>query len=148
MQVSIHSLGSDVLLQEVRRAFPDSPKLAPLLAVVTMQFCGAARQLMLQKLQQQQQQDMLQAQAQQRQVMAAPSLPAAASCSTSHVLDKLTGTSAWAAADCAGDGCGGRHDGNSSSSSSSCLCSAADMDAMLEVFLGWQQGMCEHIVGR
>lgn len=54
MQISIHSLGSDVLMHEVRRAFPDSPRLAPLTAVVTFQFCGTAKQLMLQQWRQQQ----------------------------------------------------------------------------------------------
>jgi hypothetical protein len=43
MEYSIHSLGSDLLQQEVKAVFPDAPRGSALLACVTFQFSGAAR---------------------------------------------------------------------------------------------------------
>lgn len=119
MQVSIHSMGADMLLQEVRRAFPDSPRLAPLLAVVTFQFCGAAKAHMLHALQQQQQ---LQPQQPQQQ-------PAPADDSCCHGC--TTGSAA----------CGG-------AVGSPGLCADADMQHMLAVFLTWQQAVYNYITSR
>lgn len=75
IQISVHSLGSDVLVNSVRRAFPDCPRLAPLTAVVTFQFCGQTQQVMLQqqqglRSQQQQQHSLQQGQHIQHQMLA------------------------------------------------------------------------------
>lgn len=43
LEYSIHSLGSDLLQQEVKAVFPDAPRGSALLACVTFQFSGAAR---------------------------------------------------------------------------------------------------------
>eukprot|EP01023_Acetabularia_acetabulum_P015069 TRINITY_DN17314_c0_g1_i2.p2 TRINITY_DN17314_c0_g1~~TRINITY_DN17314_c0_g1_i2.p2 ORF type:complete len:219 (+),score=32.63 TRINITY_DN17314_c0_g1_i2:147-803(+) len=37
MEISVHSLGQDALLQEVQKCFPDAPTSSGLLAIVTMQ---------------------------------------------------------------------------------------------------------------
>ena len=42
LEVSIHSLGSDLLESEVRGVFPEAPRGAAVLAAVTFQFCGVA----------------------------------------------------------------------------------------------------------
>lgn len=126
MQVSIHSCGSDVLLQEVRRAFPDSPRLAPLTAVVTFQFCGQAQRIMMQHLQQQHQQH--QEQSQGWLLGSAAGINGSSSCSHSH-------SSAISAS-------------SSSNAATSCVCSSDDMAHMLEVFLHWQQQVHCYITSR
>lgn len=141
MQVSIHSMGADMLLQEVRRAFPDSPRLAPLLAVVTFQFCGTARTHMLHKLQQQQQQ-----QHGVRLPEAAVQYSSSNSGNTGSagVQDSCCPSCASGAGGCEGVGIGA----SSSSSSSSVrqgLCADADMQHMLGVFMAWQQAVYDHV---
>lgn len=138
MQVSIHSMGADMLLQEVRRAFPDSPRLAPLLAVVTFQFCGAAKAHMLQKLHQQQQQHQQQQvqlvhnqrrqQEQQQRGQEAGLDQQDSSCCSSC---------AAGSAACAG-----------AAGSPGGLCADVDMQDMLSVFLCWQQAVYDHITSR
>lgn len=151
MQVSIHSMGADMLLQEVRRAFPESPRLAPLLAVVTFQFCGVARARMLRKLlhQQghaQQQQD------QQQGCVGGQQLPAtdpqqhmgnSSSSSGSGVQHSCCPSCADSA-----DGCEGTGSGCGNSSSSQGLCGDVDMQHMLAVFMAWLQVVHHHITSR
>jgi hypothetical protein len=194
MQVSIHSLGADMLMHEVRRAFPDSPRLAPLTAVVTFQFCGSAKQLMLQQQQQQQQltapqglcwtdpsssssvrraatpADVRQQQQQQQRSMQGscqraasaplPSAPSfvrtsgAAAHSSSSKASTPEQSPAAVASGAAGDssGCPCRGDsgadGSSSDAGCSCLCSGDEMQAMLTVFMTWQQQVCSFITAR
>jgi hypothetical protein len=143
MQVSIHSMGADMLLQEVRRAFPESPRLAPLLAVLTFQFCGAARGQVMHKLQQQQQQEV------QGLTLSSPTAQQSSSSSSSGQAQPgccpscASGTS----------GCEGQAGAASSSSGGSggCrqgVCADADMQHMLGVFIAWQQTVHDHITSR
>ena len=175
MQVSIHSMGADMLLQEVRRAFPDSPRLAPLLAVVTFQFCGTARDCMLQKLQQQMQSSqtgqkqgrhaqhqqglqmplLLRGTQQEQQEQRQPSYTMTSSGGSSS--SSMGGGGVIAKQSCCApcatgsDGCEGVGGGASSSRNSSSwvgLCADADMQHMLVVFLNWQQMVYDHITNR
>lgn len=153
MQVSIHSMGADMLLQEVRRAFPDSPRLAPLLAVVTFQFCGVARVRMLRKLLQQQghmQQDWQQEQ--QQGCLGGQQLPTAGH--QQHMGNNSSSSGSGVQRSCcsscadSADGCEGTGSGCGSSSSSQGLCGDVDMQHMLAVFIAWQQAVHQHITSR
>jgi hypothetical protein len=147
MQVSIHSMGADMLLQEVRRAFPDSPRLAPLLAVVTFQFCGGARARMLRKLLQQQghmqtQQEQQEGCLGRQQALLAEPQQHTASSSSSGVQHSCCPSCADSAGGCGGPG------GGSSSSNGQGLCGDVDMQQMLAVFLAWQEAVHQHITSR
>jgi hypothetical protein len=150
MQVSIHSMGADMLLQEVRRAFPDSPGLAPLLAVVTFQFCGAARGVMMRRLQQQQQQEV------QGLMLDTPTaLQSDNSSSGNSSSSSSSQMQPGCCPSCASgtSGCEGQAGAGSSSSGGSggCrqgVCADADMQHMLAVFMTWQQTVHDHITSR
>lgn len=154
MQVSIHSMGADMLLQEVRRAFPDSPRLAPLLAVVTFQFCGVARARMLRKLLQQQghTQKQDQQQEQQQGCVGGQQLPTAHP--QQHMCNNSSSSSGVQRSCCpscadSGGGCEGTGSGCGSGSSSSLgLCGDVDMQHMLAIFMAWQQSVHHHITSR
>lgn len=154
MQVSIHSMGTDLLLQEVRKALPDAPRLAPLLAVLTFQFCGSARVQMLQACTQQQQQQMhSSSSSRSRKRNGSPGPPGSVTSCVSKNLHECKGLRGMLNP-AGGGGAGGADAGGllagESGPGDSCgeLCGAADMERMLAVLIHWQQKMHAHITSR